>query len=110
MMAPDVAGDLASFGTLLRRYRVVAGLSQEELAQRAHMSARGISDLERGVRRAPYRGTVMQLAEALELTGDEREILEQAAGRQRVPGPSSRPVESRPDEPLLAIKLAVPAL
>ena len=35
---------------LLRRYREAAGLTQETLAQRAGLSARGISDLERGAR------------------------------------------------------------
>ena len=44
-----------SFGDLLRRYRVAAGLTQEELAERASLSARGISDLERGARSAPQR-------------------------------------------------------
>ena len=34
------------FGNLLRRYRVAAGLTQEELAERAGVSTRGISDLE----------------------------------------------------------------
>ena len=31
----------SSFGALLRRFRLAAGLSQEELAERAGMSARG---------------------------------------------------------------------
>ncbi len=38
------------FGDLLRRLRLAAGLSQEALAERAGLSARGISDLERGAR------------------------------------------------------------
>ena len=37
---------------LLLRYRMAAGLSQEDLAERAGLSRRGISDLERGARRA----------------------------------------------------------
>ena len=40
-----------SFGDLLRRLRSAASLSQEELAERAGLSVRGISDLERGLRR-----------------------------------------------------------
>ena len=35
------------FGELLRRYRVAAGLTQEALAERAGISTRGVSDLER---------------------------------------------------------------
>ena len=37
-----------SFGDLLRGYRLAAGLTQEELAAQAGLSARGLSDLERG--------------------------------------------------------------
>ena len=37
----------ASFGDLLRGYRVAAGVTQEELAERAGLSVRAISDLER---------------------------------------------------------------
>ena len=55
------------FGALLKRYRVAAGLSQEALAERALLSTRGISDLERGRHRLPYRDTVARLAEALAL-------------------------------------------
>ena len=44
-----------SFGILLKKYRLAAGLTQEELAEHAGISTRGISDLERGVRRTPYK-------------------------------------------------------
>ena len=74
-----------SFGDLLRTYRTAAGLTQEELAERAGMSTRGISDLERGVRRTPYRGTIELLAEALQLSAAERVRLEAAARRRGVP-------------------------
>ena len=43
----------STFGMLLRRYRVAAALTQEGLAERAGLSARGVQDLERGVRVAP---------------------------------------------------------
>jgi tetratricopeptide (TPR) repeat protein/transcriptional regulator with XRE-family HTH domain len=71
-----------SFGDLLRRYRLAAGLTQEELADQAGLSVRGLSDLERGARRAPRRETVQLLAEALHLSAAERTRLE-AAARQR---------------------------
>src|SRR6185437_4545934 len=64
---------------LLQRYRRAAGLTQEELAERAHLSVRGISNLERGVRRQPQRSTVTLLAEALGLEGTERAALLAAA-------------------------------
>jgi tetratricopeptide (TPR) repeat protein/transcriptional regulator with XRE-family HTH domain len=71
--------DASTFGLLLRRYRLAAGLTQEELAERAGLSAHGISNLERGVRRAPQRYTRTQLAEALGLSAEDRAHLEAAA-------------------------------
>jgi non-specific serine/threonine protein kinase len=50
---------------------LAAGLSQEELAERAGLSRRGISDLERGARRAPHPATARRLAEALCLSQTE---------------------------------------
>src|SRR4051812_14673870 len=61
-----------TFGEVLRRYRIAAGLSQEELAERAGLSLRGVSDLERGVRRLPHLETVRLLADALQLTPEAR--------------------------------------
>jgi transcriptional regulator with XRE-family HTH domain len=73
------APDLTPFAILLRRHRQAAGLTQEELAERAHLSARGISDLERGLKHAPRKFTILALADALTLSGDERAALEAAA-------------------------------
>ena len=73
--------DTPPFGTLLKRYRMASGLTQEELAAQAGISARGVSDLERGVRRAPYKSTIALLAEALRLSGQEHVALVVAAGR-----------------------------
>jgi predicted ATPase/Tfp pilus assembly protein PilF len=73
------------FGTLLRRYRTAAGLTQEELAERAGLSVRGISDLERGVNRAAHRATIQQLADALDLSPADRLALEAAVTRRRGP-------------------------
>src|SRR5919198_4473323 len=69
------------FGAVLRGYRVAAGLSQEELAERAQLSRRTISDLERGVTSGPYRSTVALLADALALDVPQRAVLERAAHR-----------------------------
>ncbi len=81
-----------SFGQLLRRLRMEAGLSQEALAERARMSAHAISSLERGARRAPYRDTVALLQDALDLAPPERELLAAAAdsGRKRAPRASQK--------------------
>ena len=75
----------ASFAALLRQHRVATGLSQEALAERAGLSARAISDLERGARRAPYRETVRLLADALGLVSADRVALETAVDRGRGP-------------------------
>ncbi len=78
-----------SFGTLLREFRIAAQLSQEALAERATMSADGISSLERGINRAPQRETLALLLEALQLDPHQREAIEAAAARP------SRPRASR---------------
>jgi predicted ATPase/transcriptional regulator with XRE-family HTH domain len=65
----------APFGARLRRLRDAAGLTQEDLAARAGLSAKGISDLERGARRRPHPHTVRALAEALGLSEAERASL-----------------------------------
>jgi predicted ATPase/DNA-binding XRE family transcriptional regulator len=70
-----------AFGELLRRYRVAAGLSQEALAERAGLSAHGISDLERGARRFPHPDTVQRLALALDLPDRESADLRNSARR-----------------------------
>jgi transcriptional regulator with XRE-family HTH domain len=72
---------LPSFAERLRRYRVEAGLTQEELAELAGISARGLSDLERGIRSTPYRDTIRRLADALKLTDAERTTLTTAVHR-----------------------------
>jgi transcriptional regulator with XRE-family HTH domain len=67
-----------AFGTLLRRYRLAAGFTQEELAERAGLSARAISELERGTKHRPRRDTVQLLVEALALASSDRVALETA--------------------------------
>ncbi len=72
-----------TFGWLLRQHRTAAGLTQEELAERAGLSERAISDLERGARTKPWPDTVALLAGALRLETDQREALERAVMRSR---------------------------
>ena len=63
------------FGALLKTYRTAAGLTQEALAERAGLSARGLQDLERGVHQTPRRDTVEMLATALGLAASARAAL-----------------------------------
>ena len=78
------------FGALLRSHRLTAGLSQEALAERAGMSAHGISALERGYRRTPQRGTLALLAGALALNDAQGQEFEAAAARSLLLGGRSR--------------------
>src|SRR6476469_3099818 len=86
--------NLQSFGALLKKYRIAAGLTQEELAEKAGLSTRGISDLERGIRRTPYKVTLELLAGALQLSGEERQIFKKVANRKIEGG--SRPAGLTP--------------
>jgi DNA-binding beta-propeller fold protein YncE/transcriptional regulator with XRE-family HTH domain len=81
-----MAGEMASseqpsFGDLLKRHRAGSGWTQDQLAERAGVSARAISDLERGVKRYPHDYTVQRLARALELSPGDRSVFEAAARR-----------------------------
>ena len=80
-----------TFASLLRRHRLAEGLSQEELAERAGLSRRGVSDLERGVKRSPHRDTILRLADALRLEGQERTLFAALARGQR----SSQPEDNK---------------
>lgn len=90
---PGLSGK-ATFGELLRRQRRAARLSQEELAERAELSPRGLRYLEHGSR-APYPDTVRRLIAALELPQGEAEELT-AAARAHRGGAALRPAAPPP--------------
>jgi transcriptional regulator with XRE-family HTH domain len=98
------------FASLLRQYRLQAGLTQEALAERAHVSRGAVSALERGERLAPRKDTVALLATALKLTGAERATLLAAVASphhaRSGPSPASSPPVfpvARPDPFLSAL-------
>jgi predicted ATPase/DNA-binding XRE family transcriptional regulator/Tfp pilus assembly protein PilF len=69
-----MSGDpVPAFGPQLREHRRAAGLTQEQLAERAHLSVRAICDLERGVNRTARGATARLLADALCLTEETRD-------------------------------------
>jgi predicted ATPase/DNA-binding XRE family transcriptional regulator len=73
-------------GELVRRRRIAAALSQEALAERAGLSVRAVSDLERGVHQAPRLESLRLLAEALGLDAAGRaELLAAAQPQAAVP-------------------------
>jgi DNA-binding XRE family transcriptional regulator len=80
-MGTDQPGSRLPVGRLLKRYRLAAGLSQEALAERAGLSWRTISDLERGVKQGPRGSTLRLLAEALALGAEERGLASERLSR-----------------------------
>jgi transcriptional regulator with XRE-family HTH domain len=77
--------DGAGFAGQLRGHRLAAGFTQAELAERSGLSLRAVSDLERGVKRAPRPHTVALLARALRLSRGETARLARAVSRRRGP-------------------------
>jgi predicted ATPase/transcriptional regulator with XRE-family HTH domain len=102
-----VSADTGGFGALLRRHRLAVGLTQEALAERAGLSAKAVSDLERDPARTPRLGTVTLLADGLGADQDGRAELLAAARPRVVPGAGapatalSRPGLPRPLTPLI---------
>ncbi|RNL62921.1 helix-turn-helix domain-containing protein [Nocardioides marmoriginsengisoli] len=72
----------SAFAAVLRRQRESAGVTQAELAVRAGIGVRTVSNLERGINTSPYPSTVRLLADALGLPDGARGDLLAAAGRR----------------------------
>src|SRR5687768_11881669 len=90
-----MSSNVSPFGECLRRLRTSAALTQEDLAERAGLSPRGISDLERGARRAPHLATVRMIADALDLGPAEGQAL-LAAARPQLPPIAQGGAETSP--------------
>jgi transcriptional regulator with XRE-family HTH domain/tetratricopeptide (TPR) repeat protein len=69
----------ATFGDVLRRYRRQLGLTQEELAAVAGVNVRSIGKLEAGLIAAPRSATIRLLADAIGLSGMDRDRFRRAA-------------------------------
>ena len=87
------------FAAQLRRLRVLAGLTQQELADRSGVSARSVSDLERGIIEHPRRDTASMLASGLGLAGEELNAFLKAARPRLAAIPMERPVVHSPPLP-----------
>ena len=69
------------FGEVLRGHRRAARLTLEQLADVSGVSARTLSDMERGRSKGPQQRTVTALADALALDqGARQELLEAPRG------------------------------
>ena len=107
VMTEDPLGDRPeSFGDLVRRQRARSALTQEELAERAGISTRTVSDIERGLRTSVYRETARRLANGLGVDGIERAAFERAA--RRPAGPAGRTAGPSADGPTVAPRLPAP--
>lgn len=92
------AEDGLQFSHQLRELRRAAGLTQEELAERSGLSVKAVSALESGRRQHPYPHTVRAIADALNLSDDERAGLARAIPRRN--RPATRTTTSLPRLPL----------
>ncbi|WP_323100318.1 ATP-binding protein [Intrasporangium sp. YIM S08009] len=76
---------VGAFGARLRALREARSLTQEELSERAGLSVKAISALERGERLRPHPHTVRSLADALHLDDAERAGLVASVPRRAEP-------------------------
>jgi predicted ATPase/transcriptional regulator with XRE-family HTH domain len=81
------------FALKLRRLRERAGLTQEELADRAGLTSHAVSALERGTRTRPYPHTVRALAGALGMSEAEQTDLVASVPSRRSPAARSAKAE-----------------
>jgi len=86
----------STFGDLLRHYRQAAGLTQQQLAERAGLSVHGIQKLERGATH-PYRDTAQRLIAALQLEARDKSSFEAAVApvRRHSATPAAEPPLAR---------------
>ncbi len=92
------------FAELLRQLRGAMKLTQEELAEEAGLSARAVSDLERGIHQTARKDTALMLARALGLAEPVAVVFVKAARGRAAPeevlaalqGPGRRAAETVP--------------
>jgi tetratricopeptide (TPR) repeat protein/transcriptional regulator with XRE-family HTH domain len=87
------------FGEWVRAHRRRLGWTQEELADATGLSVRGIGKLEAGLIGAPRPATVRLLAEAFNLTADDRESFRRAATGEAIDQVDEIPAQLPADIP-----------
>lgn len=93
----SAAGAASTCGQLLRRYRSLAGLTQEQLADRSGYSANYIGKLERDEREPPA-AALDRLGATLSLGEQERAALEAARAHRDDQDLTARPLAGRDPE------------
>ena len=83
-----------TLGVALKKLRTAAGMTQEELANQAGISARTVSDVERGLRVVLHRSTARRLTEALRLGEQDRARFDALTG-----GQDTKPADDLPVPP-----------
>ena len=95
----------SGFGALIQRHRRLAGLTQEELAERTELSVRAIRNLELGLVRKPRGDTVIRLVRALRLDASAAVEL----GMSVRPAPAALPADGGGDSRAGVDSLSLPA-
>ncbi|ASR35545.1 XRE family transcriptional regulator [Prauserella marina] len=91
---------MSRFGGLLRELRRQAGMTQEQLAEKSGVAVRTIRRLETGSPTDPRMGTVTSLADALDVSHEQRRVLLAAAdGTEPVAVREAHPEPKVTDEP-----------
>jgi transcriptional regulator with XRE-family HTH domain len=104
MIVPEII-QTETFAERLKRLRATAGLTQEQLAERANVSVRTIRNAERPNAHVPRDETIQMLAAALALPPDERAALLAAPHCQR-PCQSATPTAQAQKQKRLAVETA----
>lgn len=98
-----------SLGTLLRRWRERALLTQEQLARRADLNVRTVRRLETSGLQQPRTTSMLQLAEALGLDSEEREMLASVARGLLASAERDDLAGSRPPPAAMTVPRQLPA-
>lgn len=102
----------SGFAAVVRRYRLAAGLTQEQLAERASLSLRTVGDIERGRIRRPYSRSAQLLGIAFGLSDSELDFFVRSARPPAPglvgPGTPARATAPAPREPPVAVPRQLP--
>ncbi|MFC7586487.1 helix-turn-helix domain-containing protein [Nonomuraea antimicrobica] len=100
---------LATLGTLLRGWRERAMLTQEQLAERADLNVRTVRRLESSELQQPRATSIVLLAQALGLDGEERAMLAATARGLPGPGEGREPVTTGSPRAAISVPRQLPA-